>query len=237
MAFIMGIKKARSSLDLSPPAFPHSSFIKHLQRCLSEALLSLMDLIITVNSSSSRKKMKLSSQIAPKHPRGLSVLCAKAGTGAYLYYRYTNAKTDECFRFCREILGPNVDPVERLQTIRPRDIRVHMRWLLATSNIQRLGAMESRMKVWLIMYRDEVGHPLNVNMRFQINTIPSLQVFINYNNYCCLSNLFSIYKRFFLCTIAIYIMPILVFSSRLKTTPPRRLLYMLLLAWRAWLSS
>ncbi len=89
--------------------------------------------------------------------------------------------TNKYLRFCRDILGPDVDQVERLRTIRLRDIQVYMRWLLDTSNMQRLGAMESRMKGWLMMYRDEVGHPLDVHMRFQMNTVSSLQVFVFVN--------------------------------------------------------
>ncbi len=86
--------------------------------------------------------------------------------------------TNKYLRFCRDMLGPDVDQVERLRTIRLRDIQVYMRWLLDTSNMQRLGSMKSRMKGWLMMYRDEVGHPLDVHMVFQMNTVSSLQVFV-----------------------------------------------------------
>lgn len=44
--------------------------------------------------------------------------------------------------------------------------------------MQKLNIMATRMKAWLMMYRDDVGHPLDVNMRFQMNTVPSLQVFV-----------------------------------------------------------
>ena len=86
-----------------------------------------MNLIIIINSSSSRKRIKSLSQIASKYPRGLFVLCAKLETDAYLYYRYTNAMTDKYLRFCREILESDVDQIKRLRIIRLRDIQVYMR--------------------------------------------------------------------------------------------------------------
>lgn len=131
-----------------------------------------------VNSWSGRTRRKSSSQIARKQPWRISIESAKTGAGAYLYYRSTNAQTDKYFRFCREIFGPDVSQVERLRNNRLRDVQVYMRWLLDTSNMQKLNIMATRMKAWLMMYRDDVGHPLDVNMRFQMNTVPSLQVFV-----------------------------------------------------------
>lgn len=46
--------------------------------------------------------------------------------------------------------------------------------------MQRLGAMESRMKDWIMMYRDDVGRPLDGTLRFQMNTVPLPKILLNY---------------------------------------------------------
>ena len=46
--------------------------------------------------------------------------------------------------------------------------------------MQRLGAMESRTKGWIMMYRDDVDRPLDSTLRLQMKTVPLPRVLVIY---------------------------------------------------------
>ena len=57
---------------------------------------------------------------------------------------------------------------------------IFMMSYLDKSNMQRSGAMESRMTDWTVMYRDDVGRPLNSTLRLQMNTVPLPRALVNH---------------------------------------------------------
>ena len=74
-------------------------------------------------------------------------------------------------RFCREILGPTVEPVDRLRVVSLRDLQVFLRWHLAARNMRKLRTVLNAVKDWNMMYRDDVGHSLENELVSQINTV------------------------------------------------------------------
>ena len=74
------------------------------------------------------------------------------------------------YRFCQEILQ-TVDSIERLRTLSLRDLQVFFRWFLQKRRMRKVASLLSHIKVWSMMYRDDVGRSVEKEMIGKINTV------------------------------------------------------------------